>query len=172
MSRIDDQVKPWALPLIVGRGKALHETGQCLLSQWAILKTLVADAAGKAHERVIHQRFYDALYAVRDTLEVPATFEVFVAQFGGGRLDIVHLHSLDDDRPLARDDIYTASFTIDRLAFNVFGRDPDGLIEFRHPRIQPAIRRIAPYGGSFVFPPGPALNTHALEIFMGTNVLR
>lgn len=173
MSRVDEAVKPWALPLIHGRGKALHGTGQRLLSQWAIIKALAAGAGKTAAHRIADQRFYDAMYAARDGDDVPSTFEVFLARFEGSDLEVSHIHEIaSTDSPLGQADTFTAVLTIKHLALHVFGRDPDGRLQFGHVSIERSVRRIAPSTGSFVFPPGPGLTDSGLELLMGVALLR
>ncbi len=45
MGQIENNAKAWALPMIVGNEKSLHETGEQDLATWAVLKTLVTHYA-------------------------------------------------------------------------------------------------------------------------------
>lgn len=178
MSQMETDVKPWALPMITGHKRALHETGQRAVAQWAILKTLMTDRLYRDPDRIIAPRFFQALYETRSADPHPC-FEVYVGGYGGDNIvGIAHLQSVEPkpkplpESPLACGDTYTAGLTIGHLVLKVFGRDPDGSFEFQHDeRVAPSLVRIWPRHGSVIAPPGPPLTDKGLEVVLGSPLL-
>lgn len=166
MSRLEDEARPHAKPLLMGEPRILDTQAQQALALWGYLKCVLLLSIDDTFARAM-PNFYGTLYALRDQRLLPPHISVFTARHTGPRRG-QYQHRLlgkDPDRP----DLLVQTFTIRQLTVQVVrnytGHFPVTLE--RDPRIAGAERLIWPSGDPFRWPPGPGLDDGGLTIYTG-----
>jgi hypothetical protein len=173
MSRLDDAVKPYLVPLLDDERPRLAHKAQMTLARWAILKVVAGEYMQKPISRIIPTERYRIMFETADTLKVPPGIEVWMARYVGARLGSIEREqvTIEGDVTLAFGSVrremggYLATFTIGYVMFQVFGwEDPAvGLTRTFESGLAPSVRRICPYDRGFDWPPGPALDEPLLQ---------
>lgn len=171
MGQIEDNAKPWALPMIVGNGKSLHETGEHYLATWAVLKTLVTHYASPvSHDDwVVPASHYRELYESHEAPKPPAHTRVWIGAYRGDRhpatamMRGLRLTRTDPDSGAAEANGYLAAFSVEGLVLVVFGHDASESIDFAFRKnLRPALRQIWPYEKPLIGGVAPFLTDNGL----------
>lgn len=174
MNELETGTKALVSGMLLGNGRALHETGQTTLAAWATLKALMLQQVHAAHHRWIPDATYRSLYELKT--RPPEDLRVYTAavqwQREPGFYNQTALSPFDPNMPdrVESPRGYLSSFSVLHLVLQVFG----SYVEFNKlthpPAIAPALRQIWPPLGSFTWPPGPALTEAGLRtLYPATN---
>jgi hypothetical protein len=175
MHEIEGATKLSTERLLVGGRRELHSGGQGAIAAWATLKMLVMSRV--LPRRIIRDEDYAEVYASRGSLKPPETMQVYAAKAawkeGQAPSGFFHVNGVglgggaDNKDEL---DGYLATISVLNLVVQVlriYGDEPVSA-EFSYPgAIASSVRRIWPEPTSFVWPPGPALNTNGLRLMSG-----
>jgi hypothetical protein len=149
MSRLEERVKTFLAPMILGDDRALSEAEMKDLSAWACLTTIMAEfidpntlAIPPAHR-----------IALRQTVEPPGEWYIFIGEYEGAEWDIHYRHfglhvstsylvQIPYNKPEKNTVITT--FTVGAVMFHVFASTILGLITLSEEDVSSGVRRIWP----------------------------
>jgi hypothetical protein len=170
MSKIEAAVKPFALPLILGRSIALAPETQRKMALWAYLKCSIFQTMERdTRLKAAWAKAFPIFYKTQASGELPAIVSVFAARHVGALVG-QYQHRLlgSPDRPVA----FIQTFTTGELTLQVI-RSYLGhrILEVnRDSSVAGRDRRIWPVTGMFTWPPGDALSDAELAVYTGPRV--
>lgn len=169
MSEVESATKTLLWPMLHGRGKALHATGQRTLATWALKTALVGQHAHGAPNLVFSDQLNHHLMLHR---VAPNELRIWMASYTGAQPGAMTSTGLDlDDRQdpgRGQRDIAVATITLGPVVFLVYAASEaslrDLVTDWRRPNVWP----LWPYRSTFTWLPSPAFDDRGLLAFADT----
>lgn len=176
MSDLEQAAKPLLVPMIEGRGRALHRDGQRTVATWAV-KTAMMFEFTHTEILVVPQEHHHHVARHR---EPPPQSIVSLAAYDAGRFDAYYRQhplrvagtgagAVDAEGHNG----YVATLGISHLVLQVFGHTvPVELAVERADWIAGSVYDVWPYGDSLTWMPRPALTAKGLAVFADSILTR
>ncbi|HEX4807187.1 MAG TPA: hypothetical protein VFU94_14910 [Conexibacter sp.] len=168
LSDIENAVKPFLRWMILGRDCQLDSGTQATFATWCTLRAFMAQfAVGESSVPPHHFRW------IYDHREPPTSVGVWLAIYGGRRFPVFAAHnsltiapdiSRPDHEPTGQN-AYFATFSVGRLAFQVFGHYlANARLDLRRPPTHAGfVQQIRPSAATVRWPPPRALTDEGLH---------